>query len=352
MATDPDVRRAVVESLAGLTGRARTETVQRLAAFYAVSPQTISAWTRQAGQRVRAARADRGRSRLSPEDLTRVAAMVAATRRLDGDIILPVRDAVAVLQDTGLFTSPVSSSTVYRQLRAQGLSMQHLKQPTPFRYRASAHPNAEWQLDASNCVQYFLDAQGLGERDIAMELHRNHPAEFRQIRREMLRYIVVDHHSGMYLMQYRYAAGETAQDTLDVLTALGLQAEASLSETVATVHALKQGQVSADTITALQSEVKTLKAQLAARQGDDLVAAALKAGKITPAQHDWAKDYAQRDPEGFTVFVAKAPVVVIEGKVVAPLAERTGDGLDETQRTINASLGITDEQYRRHQPTL
>lgn len=135
----------------------------------------------------------------------------------------------------------------------------------------------------------------------------------------------------------------------DVLTALGLKAEASLSETIATVHALKQGQVPADTITALQTEVKTLKAQLAAQQGDDLVEAALKAGKITPAQTDWAKDYAQRDPEGFKVFVAKSPIVVIEGKVVTPLAERRGDGLDDSQRQINRSLGISDELFKKHQ---
>lgn len=216
MATAPEIRRAVVETLAGLTGRARTETVQRLATFYVVSPQTIRAWTRQAGQRVRAERRDRGPRRVSPEDLTRVAAMVAATRRLDGDVILPVCDAITLLRETGHLTSPAAYATFCRQLRAQGLSVKQLKQPTPFRYRASAHPNAEWQLDASNCVQYFLDAQGLGERDIAMQLHKNHPAEFRKIRQELLRYIVGDHASGMYLMQYRYAAGETAQDTLDV----------------------------------------------------------------------------------------------------------------------------------------
>jgi transposase InsO family protein len=218
MATDPDVRRAVVESLAGLTGRARAATVRQLAATYAVSPKPNTAWPRAAGRGVRAPRADRGRSGVPTPELLTVAATVATSKRLDGDVILPVCDALELLRESGRLTAPVSRSTVYRHLRAQALSVRHLRRPTPFRYRASAHPNAEWQLDASNCVQYFLDDQGLGERDIALQLHRNHPAEFRTIKRELLRYLVVDHASGMFYLQYRYAAGETAADTLDVLT--------------------------------------------------------------------------------------------------------------------------------------
>jgi len=213
-----EVKRGIVDALVGLSGAERAETVRRYAALYAISPKTISAIMRKAGHRARpAVRRDRGRSLVTSEEITQVAAMVKGSRRLDGNYILPVCDAVETLQDLGVVKTQASRSTFCRLLRASSLSAHHLAQPTPFQYRSTAHPNAEWQLDATNCVQYFLDDHGLGERDIEMQLHKNHPAEFRKIRRELLRYAVVDHHSGMFWFQYFYAPGERAKDTLEFL---------------------------------------------------------------------------------------------------------------------------------------
>jgi phage I-like protein len=132
----------------------------------------------------------------------------------------------------------------------------------------------------------------------------------------------------------------------DVLTALGLKDGATASEATATILAMKQG----DTQTAqLALEVKALKDQLAKKDAGDLVAMAMKDGKIAPAQKDWAEGYAARDPEGFKVFVAKAPVVVPLGTKV------TGDGdsperVEETQLQVNKMLGIEDETYKKHNP--
>jgi len=119
---------------------------------------------------------------------------------------------------------------------------------------------------------------------------------------------------------------------------------------VATIHALKQARLQAGSLEATQAEIKVLKQQAAERQRDELVQTALSAGKITPAQLDWAKDYALRDPEGFRVYVAKAPVVVPLGAAPPAPAQAAGGVLDDSQREINRALGVTDELYLKHTP--
>jgi len=136
--------------------------------------------------------------------------------------------------------------------------------------------------------------------------------------------------------------------------ALQLSAQATPSEAVATIHALQQGHtLTVETtrqVTALQIEVKTLRDQAAVRSRDELVATALSQGKITPAQREWAEGYALRDAEGFKTFVDKSPVIVpVGGAMTLPLSQPAGaGGIDESQRTINRALGISDEQFRKH----
>lgn len=212
-----DFKRMVVDDLAGLSGRERAEAVRRWRDQFSISEQAISTWCRKAGAAARSqARRDRGTSVITEEHAMKVSATLYATKRLDGRILMPTCDAAQVLHTMGEVPE-VSRSTIYRALRLHRYSQRDLLMAPPFQYRSSAHPNEEWQFDVTNCVQYFLDQQGLGERDIAMQLHKNHPAEFRKIRRELLRYAVVDHYSGMFWFQYYYAAGESARDSLDFL---------------------------------------------------------------------------------------------------------------------------------------
>ncbi|MEN6483422.1 MAG: phage protease [Syntrophobacteraceae bacterium] len=132
----------------------------------------------------------------------------------------------------------------------------------------------------------------------------------------------------------------------EVLDALGLQETAKQSEIVATIHALNALKQRPD----LTKEVTELKAKLAARERDELVAAAMKDGRITPAQKDWAEKYAAQDPEGFRLFVAKAPQVVPVGTLhpARNPAERTG--LDDAQLEINKLLGISEETWKKYNP--
>ncbi|MEM5790244.1 MAG: phage protease, partial [Syntrophobacteraceae bacterium] len=131
----------------------------------------------------------------------------------------------------------------------------------------------------------------------------------------------------------------------DVLDALGLQADSKTNEVVATIHALRQRPDAT-----LAQEFASLKTKLAERDRDDLVTAALKEGKITPAQKEWADAYALRDAEGFRLFVAKAPQVVPTTPVVPKKDDKAGSALDETQLNINKMLGISDETWKKYNP--
>jgi len=90
-----------------------------------------------------------------------------------------------------------------------------------------------------------------------------------------------------------------------------------------------------------------LEAKQARSDAEGLVAMALTEGKITPAQKDWAIDYAAKDAEAFKVFVAKAPKVVPLGRGQEGHVPE-GGGLDETQVQVNRMLGLKEEIFRKH----
>lgn len=133
----------------------------------------------------------------------------------------------------------------------------------------------------------------------------------------------------------------------EMIAALSLAEGATLSEAIATVHALKQpGNVVS------MEEFRQLKQRMAERDRDDLVVQALADGKITPAQKEWADEYALRDPEGFKVFMLKAPVVLPLGGKLTTLGGRPAnpDDLDETQLSINKMMGVETETFKKYQP--
>jgi phage I-like protein len=132
----------------------------------------------------------------------------------------------------------------------------------------------------------------------------------------------------------------------DVLTALGLKEGATASEATATILAMKQGDTQN---VVLANRVKSLEEALNKRDAGDLVALAMKDGKIAPTQKDWAEGYASRDPEGFKLFIAKAPVVVPLGTRVVEDGDQT-ERTEDTQLQVNKLLGIEDETYKKHNP--
>lgn len=128
-----------------------------------------------------------------------------------------------------------------------------------------------------------------------------------------------------------------------ILDLLGCGVNAKTEDVSAAIVALKStdGGVS-------KTEFLALKAQLDQRDADEAVLAALKAGKITPALKDWAKEYALKDRAGFDAFVLKAPQAVPLDKVElgSPLQPKT-DALDDATLKICKMAGISAEDVKK-----
>ena len=133
-----------------------------------------------------------------------------------------------------------------------------------------------------------------------------------------------------------------------VLTALGLAETATEAEVTGTIMAMKQ---SHDQVGALAQTVKDLKDKLSLKDATEVVALAMKEGKITPAQKEWADEYAKRDLAGFNVFVSKAPVVVPMNKQASD-DKGTGEAvLDDVQIAVNKQMGIDDATWKKYNST-
>lgn len=111
-----------------------------------------------------------------------------------------------------------------------------------------------------------------------------------------------------------------------ILKLLGLEEDAKTEDVAASIVALKTG--SND----VQAMVMALKAKLEKKEADETVEIALKEGKITAAQKEWATEYALKDPNGFKKFMDKAVSVVPQGKLMLKDAP--------TQKTENVDIAI------------
>ena len=87
-----------------------------------------------------------------------------------------------------------------------------------------------------------------------------------------------------------------------VLSLLGLSEDAKTEDVATAIMTLKAGTGN--------DEILALKEELKGRNADDMVQMALKEGKITAAQKDWAKTYALSDKKGFKAFLEDRKSVV------------------------------------------
>lgn len=127
---------------------------------------------------------------------------------------------------------------------------------------------------------------------------------------------------------------------------LGLKAGAATEDVTAKIMELKGGKI--DGVNVLE-ELKTLKRQAAERDADAAVELALKSGKITPAQKQWAHDYALDNPKGFAAFVDKAPQVVPLGEIeLEDTKALKGDKPDEATLMVCKQLGISEEDLAKY----
>ncbi len=148
------------------------------------------------------------------------------------------------------------------------------------------------------------------------------------------------------LKEGKQPGDETTVANKAVCELLGLKAGAPAEDVTAKIMELKGGTI--DGVNVLE-ELKALKQQNAQRDADEAVTLALKAGKITPAQKDWARSYALTDPKGFGAFVEKAPQVVPMGEIdLGGTVALKSDTVDDATMLVCKQLGISKEDLEKY----
>lgn len=97
------------------------------------------------------------------------------------------------------------------------------------------------------------------------------------------------------------------------------------------------------------TEFNKLKERLDKKDSGEIVVKALKAGKISAAQKDWAEEYALKDPEGFKKFVEKAPQIVPVGELDIEDDKTKKDcSKDEATLKVCKMLGVSSEDLEKY----
>jgi phage I-like protein len=96
------------------------------------------------------------------------------------------------------------------------------------------------------------------------------------------------------------------------------------------------------------TELNALKADRARERAAHTVEEAIRAGKIVPAQREWAIAYCAADARGFQAFAAKQPSIIGENLGLGgepPADRRAGGGLNAAELAICAQLGLKHSEF-------
>ncbi|MFP3866884.1 MAG: phage protease [Desulfobacteraceae bacterium] len=224
---------------------------------------------------------------------------------------------------------------------------------------ADANESAEIKAEAEEAqgrtATLGIETKGSEDQDAALtfgplgswSIHGHSPDVFKENERGMTKQIAeMQPHDPLRLYT---TGGSRATDQMsreEILSALGLPHDAHRSQIQGTITALKSGSAHAES---LQKVVAKLQAAQEERASQDLMEQALKSGKVTPAQREWAIEYARQDPEGFKVFLAQAPKVIPVGEKLELKEEcKPKPTLSSSQLEINQLMGISEEIYLKY----
>src|ERR1700722_16596839 len=156
--------------------------------------------------------------------------------------------------------------------------------------------------------------------------------------------------------------------TQELREILSLDGDATVADVVAKVRELRTaGDAAASQLTSTHAhdpahyvaiaeferaltELNALKAERARERAAHTVEEAIRAGKIVPAQREWAIAYCAADTRGFQAFAAKQPSILGEnlGLSGEPAADRRADvGLNAAELEICAQLGLKHSEFVR-----
>ncbi|MDO8433518.1 MAG: phage protease [Candidatus Binatus sp.] len=95
------------------------------------------------------------------------------------------------------------------------------------------------------------------------------------------------------------------------------------------------------------TELNVLKAERAREQASQVVEEAIRAGKLSPAQREWAIAYCAADGKGFEAFAAKQPQILGREPALGRVAgaEKRASNLGAAEIAICAQLGLKHSDY-------
>ncbi|MEF8746678.1 MAG: hypothetical protein V5B31_02215 [Candidatus Accumulibacter propinquus] len=203
-----------------------TPRVQSMAQTIGVSVQTLWRWIREAGYgSTRKRRSDAGRLKaLTEAQVRQMAAIQIAGARETGKV-LPTLEMVREIANANAVPDPETGevayttahrSTIARAMRRIGCHTDQMMRQTPAFALQSLHPNHVWQMDVSTCVLFYLSSGGIEICEEAA-FNKNKPHNFERVSQlRVQRYLVVDHCTGAFWLQY-LAGHESARNLLDFL---------------------------------------------------------------------------------------------------------------------------------------
>lgn len=105
----------------------------------------------------------------------------------------------------------------------------------------------------------------------------------------------------------------------------------------------------------VSERLKAVEDSTAEEKATASVDAAVTAGKIAPAQRDWALSYAKTDPAGFATYVEKAPAIVAPGDRTVPPGSPSPDPeaeLTADELATARAMGIEPEKFKESRKRL
>lgn len=184
-----------------------------------MSPATLARKLKAVAVRPeRKRRADAGDVTLPRQEAVLISAILMDSLRKNSKRLLPIGQAVELLRANGEVRAefldpatgeirPLSTSAVTRALRVYGLHPDQLLRPAPHTELRSLHPNHVWQIDASLCVLYYLNARNEREAGLqvmeAKKFYKNKPANLKRVEADRVwSYEATDHYSGGIMVHY------------------------------------------------------------------------------------------------------------------------------------------------------
>lgn len=166
----------------------------------------------------RKTRSDAGEFSLCREEAALISALLMSSHRKTGKRLMSIGQAVEILRANGEVRAeyqddatgelrPLSDSAIARALRSYSLHPDQLNRATPAVELKSLHPNHVWQIDASLCVLYYLNARSAAESGLQVMAHdqfyKNKPANLKRIEADRVwSYETTDHNSGAIAVNY------------------------------------------------------------------------------------------------------------------------------------------------------